>query len=259
MAESAVATKPPIDVKLRERLTPTERPVVPVVHTPATPHDQQRIAHFIEADHGRADMLAYRTLFALTGVDTNGWMAIPFLESDPYYNAIPMKKKVRFNFVYGHSQKPFIKDLQDRLPQVPLTVANMVDGLPMRDKSVDFLVLNHSILISMLHTEGRSLKTPREANKYLQDVARVLKPNGLIMVYDYNVNPEDNEETPEALAKELGAEMIEFDLPKDILEQLAEKMGKGNIQRFEDFFTDSETAEDLPVKARFMRIPATQP
>lgn len=228
------------------------------------------ILALVEKYNGDPRWLLYEVLFRLLEIDKEkATMGIPFLREDKFFN-IPGLKKYRFNVGVEVPDKDrtieqhlenigrYARHIREKLPEVPLVVSDVTSGLPLRSDLLDVLVFNHGVILEELPVHNPLTGEQRKKrdgslakNTYIFDIPRVVRPGGLVIVLQYKTldGPQLKADNVAAL---INAEVVSFNLPKEIMGALEEKTGKKGIKKFEDFFT-IPGYEDMSYN--FLRMP----
>ena len=224
---------------------------------------EEDLFNLIGEYQGQPQWLPYEVLFMTVGLDKRrAVMAIPFLESDTDYNIPGFKTQWRFNF--GCAGLASAKEIQDKLPHIPLIEANMVDGIPFADNSVDWLVVNHGVIVENLSLDF-GFRTRREQCRYLSSAGRVVKPGGMALFFDYDFGAPSPMKIGN-IAYELGMELVDFRYSWQLFITLKERMadldsgqslvGLDKINRFEDLLAPwSMRKIGFEMKAYVLRKP----
>lgn len=155
---------------------------------------------------------AWDAMLAINGkTRNNAVMVVPFVQRDKHFVVPGMKTTLRFN--YCNSQPELALGYQKMLPEIPMVVANMVDGVPLKSESVDLLILNYGVLMELLSLKD-GFDRPRSRNQYLDEVKRVVKKGGFVVVVSYDPKTRDNLLCN--LANETGFGPVVVVVPKEV-------------------------------------------
>jgi|GEM_PF-2669200 len=261
---------PKYDQDLFNLLT-SEVPPGEVKHEVIGKDELQRIelSKFIEEYKGDKKWLPYEVLFRLMGIKKEeANMGIPFLREDPVFSIPGVKNLFRMNIcneipMKDRSMEEQLEDMRgyakhymQKLPEIPIIIADITSGFPLKSDSLDVLVFNYGVMVEEIPIQHIFSNKPRigkdglpERNKYIKDARRVVKPGGLVIVLEYDFfGPQLKAENVSAL---IGANTVEFDLPSSILDLLREKTGIEG-KKFEDFFKVPDFEE---ISFHFLKMP----
>ncbi len=176
---------------------------------------------FVDQGHYDPDWLQFAVLFYFFGISNRDTMAVPFLKSDTHLN-VPGINRVRINI-----------DRTNCLPGFRLHVADVTKRIPLRDKSVKLLVLNHGVSATALDTQ---IQNQGQSNNYPAEVQRVLRNDGVAMAYTYRVEGIVYD-YPSDIADMFHLNRFDFAFPDDLLDAISAKMGRSVTASFEELFT----------------------
>lgn len=183
----------------------------------------------------------YQLLFWAIGLDDSAVVAIPFLERDTDYEAMP-GHQIRLNNLNGiKPSDPIFDQLLGRVKKSlssDLVVADVTKGIPLGNKTVDLFIASHGVLLSEVF-EG-----PKEVADYYDQITRVTKSGGYILSIDDSY---DAQGQWQEIAEHVGATKIQIKLTPAIIEVLTRK---GLNSRYERPNSD-DLADFLPIMMDF--------